>query len=109
VAGTEAPGSAGPLPARRTDLEVADFGTELVVLDPVAHRAHHLDTPLAIVFDACDGRTTHAAVAGEVAAATGTDLDEAHRWVGRLVQILRMGQLVGQDADGSDAEDPSAT
>jgi hypothetical protein len=95
------------MPARRADLEVADFDTELVVLDPVRHQAHHLDTPLAIVFDACDGRTPRSAVVAEIAAATATDLAAAERWMGRLVQILRDGQLLVQTADGSDAEAPS--
>lgn len=92
------------MPTRRTDLEIADFDTELVVLDPVRHQAHHLDTPLAIVFDACDGRTPRSSVVAEIAAATGTGLDEADRWVGHSVQILRRGQLIEQHADGSDAE-----
>jgi hypothetical protein len=95
------------MPARRADLEIADFDTELVVLDPVRHQTHHLDTPLAIVFDACDGRTSRASVAAEIAAAADVDIDEAQRWVGRLVQILRRGQLVMQDSDGHDAEDLS--
>lgn len=41
------------LPLVRSEVEVADFETELVVLVPSRRRAHLLDPALALVFDSC--------------------------------------------------------
>lgn len=47
----------GLLPLRAEGLEVAEFGTQLVVLDLRHHEVHLLDGAAAVVFDACDGTT----------------------------------------------------
>lgn len=59
------------LPVRRSDLEVAEFDTELVVWDPVAKMVHHLHGVAAILFDACDGLTPSSQLIGEIQEATG--------------------------------------
>lgn len=59
------------LPARRDDLEIAEFDTEVVVWDPVAKMVHHLQGLAAIVFDACDGATRSAELVDEIDDATG--------------------------------------
>ena len=89
------------LPARTAGLEVAEVDGELVVLHPGDRRAHHLDVGLALVFDACDGTTTLADLAGEVAEASGGSAGEAADWIGRAIQILREHHLVDGAADPS--------
>ena len=69
------------LPARRADVLVADFDTELVVLVPERLRAHHLDEGLSLVLDACDGHRTSAAVVEEVMTATGTARATVEAWL----------------------------
>lgn len=45
------------LPQRHAHLEIAEFGTELVVYDPQVHMVHLLSGFQALLFDACDGAT----------------------------------------------------
>ncbi len=60
------------LPARHAHLEIAEFGTELVVYDPQVHMVHLLSGFQALLFDACDGSTaTEALVAEFVEAGVG--------------------------------------
>lgn len=53
------------LPARHAYLEVADFGTELVIYDPETHMAHLLRGLQALLFDACDGSTATESLVAE--------------------------------------------
>ncbi|MEY4175545.1 MAG: hypothetical protein RI900_2710 [Actinomycetota bacterium] len=72
------------LPKHRKGLEIAEFDTELVVLETESNRAHHLQGLAAIVFDACDGRTRSDQLVRQVAEAMGIDEPEAHRQVADL-------------------------
>lgn len=61
------------LPRRHPVLEVAEFPVEQVVFDPRSNRVHHVRDLAAVVFDACDGVTSVAALAEEIAEATAGD------------------------------------
>ena len=58
------------LPARRADVLVADFETEVVVLVPDQRQAHRLDAGLSLVFTACDGETLVEDLIEEISAGT---------------------------------------
>ena len=53
------------LPQRHAHLEIAEFGTELVVYDPHVHMVHFLSGFQALLFDACDGATATEALVDE--------------------------------------------
>jgi hypothetical protein len=77
------------LPAKRQEVMVADFDTEMVVLVPEVRRSHHLDEGLSLVLDACDGVTSTAAFVAEVSAETGEPLDRVERWLTDALDQLR--------------------
>jgi hypothetical protein len=64
--------------ARRVDgLRIERTEGELLVLRESTYEAHALNETAAIVFDLCDGTTTRAAMAAEVARRTGLPSDES--------------------------------
>jgi len=82
------------LPKRRKGLEVAEFGTELVVLATHSKQAHHLQGLASIVFDACDGRTRSEELAQQVAQSTGCELREARSAIGEIWRTFVRAGLV---------------
>jgi hypothetical protein len=92
------------LPERRTDVLVADFGSEYVVLDPVNALVHHFAGGLAAVFNACDGVTTSAELLAEARDAGVPDLDEFRGFMGEALDFLAgFGLLVGTHLVTADA------
>ena len=69
------------MPRKRDEVLVADFDTELVVLEPDDRQAHHLDEGLSLVLTSCDGRTPSAEVVAEVMTATGDDRVSVEAWL----------------------------
>ncbi len=59
------------VPERRDDLIVQKLGDEVVVYDPVSHRAHSLNRTAALVFEKLDGKNDLAGVARHVGKALG--------------------------------------
>ncbi len=62
--------------ARKEGLLVRDLGDEVVVYEIASHRSHCLNRPAALVWRACDGRRTTAAIAAHVGRALGASPDE---------------------------------
>ncbi len=60
------------MPARRSDVMVADYDSELVVLVPGTRLTHHLDVGLSLILDACDGVTVSEDLVNEIATATSS-------------------------------------
>ena len=80
------------LPAPSSDIVVADFDTELVVLVPNTRRAHHLDPMWAVLFDSCRLGHSRAAIVSDLAAANGWSRRETEDWVERaLVELTGSG------------------
>lgn len=75
------------LPRVAASVVVADFADELVVLVPQRRRAHHLDTPLAVVFDSCRSGHTIDRVVDDIVA-TGSERSAAEGWVRRALEAL---------------------
>lgn len=64
--------------ARRVEgLTVERVEGELLVLEPTTSEAHALNETAAIVFDLCDGQTSRAAMAAEVARRSGLPVEES--------------------------------
>lgn len=103
----------GALPARRADLEVAEFDTEYVVYDPRGQRVHRLSGLAAVVFDACDGVTSHSHLIGEVQTVLDVSSDEAaHVVEDALTRLGQAGLLAVADpawvgGDSTSAARPS--
>jgi len=74
------------MPARRTEVMVADYDTELVVLVPHTRLTHHLDVGLSLILDACDGVTRSQDLIDEIAVATASDSGVVRQ---RVVEALR--------------------
>ncbi len=53
-------------PVKKGGLVVQDLGDEVIVYDPVSHRAHALNRSAALVFERLDGKHTIEAVARHV-------------------------------------------
>lgn len=83
--------------ARRVDgLLVERSGDELLVHRESTDEAHALNETAAIVFDLCDGATSQAAMAAEVARRTGLPADE--NIVGlALAELMDAGLVVIED------------
>ncbi len=76
------------MPRKRSDVMVADFDAELVVLVPDERQAHHLDVGLSLVLDSCDGATPTANVVAEVASGTGEPHDAVESWLADTLATL---------------------
>jgi hypothetical protein len=63
-------------PKRAEGLLIARSEGELLVYKELANEAHALNLTAAIVFDLCDGATSPAVMASEVALRTGLPVDE---------------------------------
>ena len=55
-----------PPPVKKNGLVVQDLGDEVIVYDPVSHRAHALNRAAALVFERLDGKHTIEAIARHV-------------------------------------------
>jgi hypothetical protein len=62
--------------ARQQGLVVRDLGDELVVYELESHRGHCLNRTAAVVWRACDGQRTIAAIAAEVGRELGVPAGE---------------------------------
>jgi hypothetical protein len=62
--------------ARKEGLLVRDIGDEVVVYELESHRGHCLNRTAALVWHACDGRRTVAAITGQVGRELGAPADE---------------------------------
>jgi hypothetical protein len=82
------------LPRRTDGLEVAEFGSELVVLDLRCRQVHLLDGATAVVFDACDGVTSATELQQEFVKVLSLDPDAADLMVGVALDALRGSYLL---------------
>lgn len=55
-----------PAPVKKNGLVVQDLGNEVIVYDPVSHRAHALNRTAALVFERLDGKHNIEALARHV-------------------------------------------
>jgi hypothetical protein len=62
--------------ARKEGLLVRDLGDEVVVYDLESHRGHCLNRTAALVWRACDGRRTVAAIAAQLGHELGVPTDQ---------------------------------
>jgi len=62
--------------ARQEGLLVRELGEEVVVYELASHRGHCLNRTAALVWRACDGRRTVAAIAAQVGRELGVPADE---------------------------------
>ena len=86
------------MPLPHPELEIAEFDTELVVLDPRVDRVHHVVGLIAVVFDACDGTTTVEQLAAELADALAISPADADGQVRAALGVLGgNGLLEGTD------------
>jgi hypothetical protein len=74
------------MPPRRSEVMVADYDTELVVLVPDTRLTHHLDVGLSLILDACDGVTLSKDLINEIATATASDVAVVG---GHILEALR--------------------
>src|SRR5687767_6467145 len=81
------------MPRRREgDLVVQELAGETLVYDLRTHRAHCLNESAGRVWDACDGRTTIAALPERLAAGNALPVDSELVWLA-LRQLDRAGLL----------------
>lgn len=78
------------LPVPSSDIVIADFNTELVVLVPNTRRAHHLEPMWAVLFDSCRLGHSRSEVVSDLAEANGWSRPETEDWVRRA-----LGELAG--------------
>ena len=82
------------LPTVASDVVVADFGSELVVLVPSRRRAHLLEPIWSLLFDSC--RLGHATedLCAELIRATRWSEEETLQWLNRAVSELERSGVV---------------
>jgi peptide-methionine (S)-S-oxide reductase len=87
--------------ARRDRLFVQDVGDEIVIYDQDTRKAHRLNPTAALVWRACDGRTTVADIAEAVRRKLGAAADEnlVHVALGRLEAVRLLDGGLGQSPD----------
>src|SRR5262249_11544949 len=94
----------GPMGAKRVEgLLIERLDGEILVVKEASHEAHALNETASIVFDLCDGSTSRASMAAEVARRTGLPVDESVLELG-LAGVVEAG-LVPR----GDEESPSIT
>lgn len=89
------------LPHRRSDVLVADFDTELVVLVPEERRAHRLDEGLSLILSTCDGTTATDTFVAEIAEATGDPTSDVEAWLRDGLEQLAALKILQSHADTS--------
>ena len=81
-------------PMRRSDLSVRFIEGETVILDRHRKLIHQLNETASYIWERCDGRSTVAEVARELAGAFRIDVDSAARDTASVVRELeRMGLI----------------
>lgn len=95
------------LPPLSPDLELEDFGDELVALVSSERRAVHLTSGPALVVDSCrSGQTRHELI-DELASASGSTREETGAWLDRvLIELARLGVLAPDRSTGSSSAAP---
>lgn len=84
------------LPRRHPAVEVAEFETEIVVLEPRTEQVHLLGPLASLVFDACDGSTTVDELVAEIADWTSDDRASIEAAVATTLRELGgLGMLEG--------------
>jgi len=81
-------------PCRRDGLVERELPGELVIFDPESDRAHLLNRTAAAVWDLADGTTPLAAIAAELATASGLDADRARTDAVAAVEHLAAAGLL---------------
>jgi len=99
--GTETTAAGDVLPLRHADLEVAGFDDEFVVFDPRCSEVHVVSNVTAVVFDACDGKSSRADLIRDLVDVAGLGRSDATRAVDEsLAALARRGLLVGTTPEG---------
>ncbi len=88
--------------ARRDNMLVQAIGDELVVYDRTVHRAHRLNHTAACVWNHCDGKTSVATLAEQVATECNVPSDEGLVWLA-LERLGKAGLLVAPVTAAQDA------
>ena len=94
-------------PKAKPDLEVRTVDDETVILDRDGEHIHQLNTTASFVWDRCDGSSTVAEIAAELAEAFGVDSELTSKDVEEVVlQFSQLGLLDNPDAGvGAPSED----
>jgi len=81
-------------PMRRSDLSVRIMEGETVVLDRHRRLIHQLNKTASYIWERCDGKSTVAEIANELAEAFGIDVDSAERDTVTVVEELESLGLI---------------
>jgi hypothetical protein len=83
-------------PTIREGIEVADFGDELVVCQPVLEASffHYLNESAALVFRLCDGTGTVTELAADIADVYGLPIEEVEPQVRAIVREFRRNGML---------------
>jgi hypothetical protein len=85
--------------ARKDGMLVRDLGDEVVVYELESHRGHCLNRTAALVWHACDGRSTVAAIAAQLGSDLGVPADEG--LVRYALRRLRDARLLDSPIEGT--------
>jgi hypothetical protein len=81
-------------PKRRNDVNVRVVDGEVVILDRQADLIHQLNHTASYIWDRCDGRSTAAEIARQLAAVFNVDASTAiHDVATTVTQLYRLGLL----------------
>ena len=83
-------------PRTRADLVEVELDDELVILDEASGDLHHLNHTASAIFALCDGTSTIAEIAHEVAALFDRTPQEIRPEVDRFVGRLGEARLLGE-------------
>src|SRR3990170_4831482 len=81
-------------PMRRSDLSVRIMEGETVVLDRHRRLIHQLNKTASYIWERCDGKSTVAEIANELAEAFRIDVDGAERDTARVMRELESLGLI---------------
>lgn len=84
--------------ARRTGVTVVELDGEAVVYDRRSGVLHHLNAEATLVYRACDGGTTIAEVAADIADAVGEPVGRIEPDVRAAIRRLRRADLLEASA-----------
>jgi hypothetical protein len=91
---TERMNESAEYPKRRIDVNVRILDGEVVVLDRQAGLIHQLNQTASYIWDRCDGQSTVAEIANQLAAAFDVDVNTAvHDVTTALMQLQRLGLI----------------
>lgn len=80
--------------ARVADVTVVELDSEAVVYDRRTGVLHHLNAGATLVFRACDGTSTIAELAGDIAAVAGKPVEMIEPEVRAAIRGLRKADLL---------------